>query len=95
MALDNSTETFFASDAIASEFFGRCSGRLTPKQKESKMEELKYWLESNILESQIALVTLKHLEEVSGESENGTTVAEEESFKSALQFVLRHLEGSN
>jgi hypothetical protein len=55
------------------------------------MDELKYWLESNILESQIALVTLKHFEETSGDT-GGSTVAEEESFKSALQFVLRYVE---
>jgi hypothetical protein len=60
------------------------------------MQELKYWLESNIIESELALVHLRHHAEVANDGDFGSpTVAEEESFKSALQFVLRHLERNN
>jgi hypothetical protein len=56
------------------------------------MQELKYWLESNIIESELALVHLRHHAETVSDGDFGSpTVGEEESFKSALEFVLRHL----
>jgi len=59
------------------------------------MKELTAWLQVQLADCDRNLTNLRHHEEVAGESEDGPTVTKEESFKSALEFVLHHIKNDN
>ena len=60
------------------------------------MNELTTWLQDHITDCDRNLVNLRHHAEVVCDGDDGgPTVAEEESFKSALEFVMSHIKNDN